>query len=148
MNLSMKICTGVMSLLGIACLAIGALIDDRPEWDIVAVPDGIELGEVAPETTQACALRIVNRGRSRAHLKNVSTSCGCTVIESVAEDLAEHGMAEIKVKIKTGTSPGRFVRFILMEIQGETPGQRRIIDFPVHLTVTAANSSTDETKAP
>ncbi len=147
-NLPAKFLIGVMGLLGVACLAIGATIDTRPEWDIVAYPDGIELGDVPPETTQECTLRVVNRGKSRAHLKKVTTSCGCTVIESVVEDLAEHGMAEVKVKIQTGISPGQYIRFILMDIQGETPAQRRVIDFPIHLRVAAANSAIPETEAP
>jgi hypothetical protein len=97
-------------------------------------PAAFDFGEVRKHRTLSKEFRLVNIGDQALQLLRISTSCGCTVVETGAEVVAPGESTRLRVELQTRDDSGRVVRTVLVETND--PERPRV---PIELRATVVD---------
>jgi hypothetical protein len=99
-----------------------------------AVPSAFDFGNVLPERTLQRDIVLRNVGDAELVIKEVSTTCDCTVVGSYAKKLAPGASTSLRVEFTTPARAGRSEQTVTIE---SNDAERPIADVKVSATVVA-----------
>jgi len=97
----------------LAALAAPAAAAAGPR--LAVEPESFDFGEARQERTLTKEFRLVNIGDQELVIERLSTSCGCTVVESGATTLGPGGSTSLRVEMQTRKERGPVVRTVLVQ---------------------------------
>jgi hypothetical protein len=105
-------------LLGTPALAVAAP-------GLAVEPSSFDFGEVRRQRTLSKEFRLVNLSDAELHLVRITTSCGCTVVETGARVVAPGESTLLRVELQTRDDSGRVLRTVLIE--SDDPERPRVL---------------------
>lgn len=78
-------------------------------------PAAFDFGEVRQQRTLSKEFRLVNFGDAALEITRISTSCGCTVVETGERVVAPGESTRLRVEMQTRKDRGAVVRSVLIE---------------------------------
>jgi hypothetical protein len=78
-------------------------------------PESFDFGEARAQRTLSKEFRLVNFGDAELEVVRISTSCGCTVVETGSRSIAAGESTRLRVELQTRDDRGLVVRSVLIE---------------------------------
>jgi archaellum component FlaG (FlaF/FlaG flagellin family) len=107
-------------LAGLACISGTMILDDRPDFSIVAEPAVINLGTLELDSEYTCTFVLKNCGRLSAHIDKVWTRCGCTGATASNERIDVGQATRVSTTVKTSkTEEVSIRRYVFVQISAK-----------------------------
>jgi hypothetical protein len=136
--------TTLGALLGVLLAGVASAQETTKTGPRIRVePASFDFGRALQNKTLEKAFTVKNYGDAELVLENVTTTCGCTVVEAGASALKPGASTSLRVTFETRTARGRVERSVLIKSNdAETP----LLEVKLQATVQSAAAAAGATK--
>lgn len=128
-------CIGLLAA-SMICFSAAAIVDERDDFAVAAVPETISLGAIEPRTRRELTGTLHNQGRFLIHIRRAWSSCGCTSVRAVAQTLEPGEECEFSAVLNPGdNTTDSITRFLYYEVANADQSQVRFITIPITYSI-------------